>query len=93
MPRPARQRRQYAPVRFGEPYDPRSVEGHRNAVLEAREVREFREMKRRRVDAEAAARPWHEKLLHSMVTKCTPSMQPRTLRLKAGEDTSLVLLA
>jgi hypothetical protein len=33
------QRQQYKPVGFGDPYDPESVEGHRNTVRERAENR------------------------------------------------------
>lgn len=39
MARPIRFRKQYKPIGFGDAYDPRSVEGHRNAVHDAIENR------------------------------------------------------
>jgi hypothetical protein len=39
MARPIRFRKQYKPIGFGDAYDPRSVEGHRNAVHAAIENR------------------------------------------------------
>ena len=41
MPRKPGLKKQYKAVGFGDPYDPRTVDGHRNAVKEARETREY----------------------------------------------------
>lgn len=45
-PRKARARRQYKPVGFGDAYDPRSVEGHRNTMRERAEDRLYERIER-----------------------------------------------
>jgi hypothetical protein len=63
MPRPVRFKRQYKPIGFGDPYDPRSVEGHRNAVRDAIENRrEDRQLKALEGQREVA-KPLHVKFL------------------------------
>jgi hypothetical protein len=68
MPRPIRFKRQYKPIGFGDPYDPSSVEGHRNAVRDVvenrRADRELKEIKGRR----EAGYPLFAKLLDRIRT-------------------------
>jgi hypothetical protein len=54
MPRPAHPKKRYKPIRFGDPYDPQSMEGHLNAVREAAEVRRFNRMVKQREPEEEA---------------------------------------
>ena len=59
MTSPSHLKKRYKPIRFGDPYDPRSVEGHINAVSDAAEARRFnRKVKQREAEREA------EKPLH-----------------------------
>lgn len=62
MTRKPRLKKQYKPVGFGDPYDPRSVDGHRNAVNEARETRGYNK-RMKEIEAEREAnKPLTEKL-------------------------------
>ncbi len=62
MTRKPRLKKQYKAVGFGDPYDPRSVDGHRNAVNEARDTREYNKgMKEIEAEREAN-KPLTEKL-------------------------------
>jgi hypothetical protein len=64
MARPVRFKKQHKAVGFGDPYNPRSVEGHRNAVAEASESRRYnRFMKDREAEkAGFSSKPWLAKL-------------------------------
>jgi hypothetical protein len=47
-------KKQHKPIGFGDGYDPRSDEGHRNAVNEARETREYNK-RMKEIEAEREA--------------------------------------
>ena len=67
MSRPVKFKRRYKPIGFGDRYDPESVEGHLNAVAEAREERRFRRLAEQRQAEREAMKPlraiMYEKLL------------------------------
>jgi hypothetical protein len=67
MSRPVKLRKRYKPIGFGDRYDPESVEGHLNAVAEAREERRFRRLAEQRQAEREAMKPLrvvaYEKLL------------------------------
>lgn len=54
MTRTSRLKKQHKPIGFGDAYDPPSVEGHRNAVNEARETREYNK-RMKEIEAERKA--------------------------------------
>lgn len=59
MARPVRFKKQYKPIGFGDAYDPRSVEGHRNAVHNAIENRRAaRELEALKAEGDAAKPLW-----------------------------------
>ena len=78
MPRPVRFRKQYKPIGFGDAYDPRSVEGHRNAVHDAIENRRAdRELKELEEQHEV------ETPLHVKAARRNPkALRPARLRLR-----------
>jgi hypothetical protein len=54
MTRSARFKKQYKGIGFGDSYDSRTVEGHQNGVIEARETREYnRRMREIQLEREA----------------------------------------
>jgi hypothetical protein len=62
MTRTSRLKKQHKPIGFGDAYDRRFVEGHRNAVSEARETREYNK-RMKEIEAERKAnKPLTEKL-------------------------------
>ena len=65
--------KQYEPIRFGEPYNPRSVEGHRDAVAAALETRRFNKMMKEQEALIEALRPLHIKLLDKLRRALTSS--------------------
>jgi hypothetical protein len=67
MSHPVKFKKRYKPIGFGDRYDPESVEGHLNAVAEAREERRFRRLAEQRQAEREAMKPlraiMYEKLL------------------------------
>ena len=61
MAPPKRLKKQYKPIGFGDPYDPRSVEGHRNAVNEARETRAYNKRIKELDEEREANKPFTER--------------------------------
>lgn len=62
MTKTPKTRRRYKPIKFGDPYDPRTVEGHYYAVKAAAEERQFKRMMKEREALREAMKPLHVKL-------------------------------